>query len=168
MPLAGGAIASLFNGRKIILVFFVVDIDNAVVGEKMAMAGITAWHNAIEHINTAPNRFDNVGWGANTHKITGLIFWHIFFNVIDYIVHNVGAFANCQATDSIALKVEFGNILHIFNSQISINAALVDTEKLSLSSAGVSLNISAPEFLKADKSTAFNDLQPSNALLPIE
>ena len=62
---ADRAIAVRVNGRLVALIFQVLDVDDAVPGEQVAVAGVTAGHNAVEQVNTAVDALDDVARGAD-------------------------------------------------------------------------------------------------------
>ena len=125
---ASGTAAILVKGTGIAGVLFIAQVHFAVPGKQIAVTGITAGHYAVKEVNTHVNRLKNIAGSTDTHQVSGLVFGHVRLNRIDYAVHLLRLLAHSQTTDSITLKVKLGNGVHMFDSQVLVNAALIDAE----------------------------------------
>ena len=74
--LARGARALGINGTRIVAKPLVANIDRAVIGKKVAVASVTRWHHAVEHIHAPRNGLDKVGGCTHPHQVAGSLRWH--------------------------------------------------------------------------------------------
>ncbi len=71
--IADMCINASIDGRKIVLPFFIIDIDNSLRSEQHGIAAIAGRHYAIEHINAQRNTFQYVPGRTHAHEVTGLV-----------------------------------------------------------------------------------------------
>ena len=95
----------------------------------MCVSGIACRHDAIEKIDAAVHRLQNVFRGADAHEIPRLVLRHIRLDALDDAVHSLRRLADRQSADGITVEIQLGNILHMGDAQIVEGAALVDAEK---------------------------------------
>ena len=93
------------------------------------MARISARHYAVEEVNSAVYALDNVHRGAYAHKVTRLVCGRERFDRLDNVIHNLCRLADRKTADCVAVKVKFCNLLHVFDSDVIICAALIDSEQ---------------------------------------
>ena len=76
MAAAGRAATALLYGRAVPFIFGVIYIDYTFHCEKMTVACVAAWHNAVKQIHAAINRFDYVAGRADAHEVARLVLGH--------------------------------------------------------------------------------------------
>src|SRR5215217_7983415 len=84
----GFAIQPTIDWRKIILPFFIVDINNAFGSKKHGVAAIAGRHNAIKHIHTQAYTFQYIPGGAHTHEVAGAGDRKGFATQLTYFIHH--------------------------------------------------------------------------------
>ena len=62
-------------------------LDNATAGEEVPIAGIAGWHNAVKHIDTAPDAFEQVSRCAYPHQIARRLGRQFTREVIQHAQH---------------------------------------------------------------------------------
>ena len=129
IPPAHGTITSGVNGAVISNIFFVLDIDDPVPSEEMAMPAVARRHNAVEKIYTACNALNDVAGRTDTHQITWPVLGHILFDDFDGIVHLLVCFSNSKATDGLTGQIKLCDLFHMLHAQIGKDGTLVDTKK---------------------------------------
>ena len=93
------------------------------------MACIAARHHAVEQINAAVHRFQNICRRAHTHQVADLILRHMLFNRFNHFIHDLCRLADRKAANSITIEPQFRNLLHVVHAQVDVCAALVDAEQ---------------------------------------
>ena len=93
------------------------------------MTSVSAWHHAVEHIDSTSNSFNNIRGSSYAHEITRLIYRHKWLNNVNYTVHFLSRLTYSQSADSIAVKVKLSDILHVLYAEVVIGGTLIDTEK---------------------------------------
>ena len=129
VALADRAVAFRVDWGIVQLIFCVVDVDDALPGEQVAVARIAAGHDAVEQVDAAVDRLDNVDRCANPHQVARLVLGHIGFNLLDDVVHHRRRLAHRQTADGVAVAVDLRNLLHVLDAQIVKGGALVDAEQ---------------------------------------
>ena len=126
---ASGALTIGVDGSVVLGKSLVEKIDLALPCEEIAVACVTAGHYAIEEINASADSLDDIEGGADAHEVSCLILGHIGLYRVDNAVHILGRLADCKTADGVAVEVEGSYLLHIFDAEILIGSALVDSEK---------------------------------------
>ena len=126
---ADRAVTVLVNGALVPLIFQILDVDDAVPGKQMAVAGIPAGHHTVKQVDAAVDRLDDVAGGAHAHQIPDLVLRGMFLHRADDLIHHIGRFSHSQASQRVAVQVVFRNLLHVLHTKIQIGAALVDAEQ---------------------------------------
>ena len=109
--------------------FGVADVDRALVGESLPVAARPRWQNAIEHINAALDRADQIVGLADTHQITRLVGGELIGCIIKATQHRLLPFANGQSAHSIAVKADVDQRISRALAQFFIERALLDAEQ---------------------------------------
>ena len=122
------------------------------------MARVAAGHHAIEKVNTAVHRFQNVKGGTDTHQVTRLILWHMGLYRIDNTVHLLGFLTHGKAADRIAVKIKRGDLFHVIDTQILINTTLIDAKQHLLLVYGIRQCVQAFHFRLAAHQPAVGTL----------
>ena len=115
---AGVVIAAFLNWRKIILVTRVTQLQRPGFGKEIGVACIARWHYAIEHINTAQYRFNNIFRLANTHQIARLVRRHMRQSVFQSSVAQFRRLTDCKPAHGIAGKM--------FNSGVRVDEVRIE------------------------------------------
>ncbi len=84
--------------------FGIAQVDLAETGEGLAMAAGSRRQHAVEHVDAARHRFENVLRRADTHEIARVIGGEMRNGVLDGLQHQLLAFADRQSTDGIAFE----------------------------------------------------------------
>lgn len=64
---------------------------------------ISAWHNAVKHVDSSINSFNDIRWSTNTHEITWFVHRHERFYLLYNVIHYICRFAYCETTNSISV-----------------------------------------------------------------
>lgn len=121
--------ATLFHGAKIIGVATGLDGNGAVAGKGGAVAGMARRHDAVEHIDSAGNAFDDLNPVADAHQVTGMGSGDVGDGEIDSAHHFGFRFTDADATDGITIEADFRKPLCAAFAQIGIDAALNDSKE---------------------------------------
>src|SRR5437868_10049247 len=105
IPLANHTTAVGIDGSPVILISSMLDDDVTVPREEPAVARMASRHDAIEHIDTKRDRFEEVRRRTHAHQIPGLFVWQMRLNLIDDLVHQGLRLSNSQSADRIARKI---------------------------------------------------------------
>ena len=62
------------DGREVVRPFGVAEIDNALPGEDLSVAAVARRHDAVEHIDTAFDAFENVHRRTHAHQVARAVF----------------------------------------------------------------------------------------------
>ena len=130
--LAGVAGAGWIDGGFVGGVGRFLDIDLAKCGEECAVAGVAGGHDAIEHIDTPCDVFDEILGGANTHEVAGFVGGHEGNRPLHRIVHRLIGLADAQSANCKAVKVQCGELFGRLLAKGGVGAALDDGENVLL------------------------------------
>ena len=72
-------------------------------GEEEPVASVAGGHDAVEHVDTSLNGFEDVGRGADAHEVTGLVFGKDAVDEFNHLVHHIGGLTHGEAADGVAL-----------------------------------------------------------------
>ena len=103
-------------------------IHCAVARKCLCRATGARWHNAIEHINAAFNRAQNIQRCAHTHQVSWLVRRQQWRCCGNHIKHNLLGFAHRQAAHRIAIKSDICQLLCRFLAQVWEIRPLNNTE----------------------------------------
>ena len=138
---AGRTLATLLNGTGIQLIFGVEQIQFSKVGVHVAMASVPAWIYAVKEIHAPGNTLQNISRCSHTHQVCGLVCRKIGNHTVQDPVHLLMALSHGQSSHRIAVKVHFGDLFCVGNTDIIIHCALVNAEQHLLGIDGVLLRI---------------------------
>jgi hypothetical protein len=114
------------GGVKLELLVF--NVDGAVVGEGLAVAGAAGRVDAVEHVDALADHFEKLGGGAEAHGVAGLILGEERFGILNGGEHFFLGFADRDATDGVAVEIEIDEGARRFFAEIGVDAALDDAE----------------------------------------
>src|SRR5512132_1251831 len=84
----------------------IADVEWTVGGERLPRASRSRRKHAIEHVNSAPNCFDDVVGLADAHQVTRLVLGKLAGSIIEASAHCVVPLAHRQSTDRIAIETD--------------------------------------------------------------
>src|SRR5262249_51794660 len=105
-------------------------VELAETREGEAGAARTGRHHAIEHIDAARDRADDILGTADAHQIARVIGGQEIRREIQHAKHLLLALADREAADRIAVEADTGQSLRGFLAEIAIDAALHDAEEM--------------------------------------
>src|SRR5574343_272230 len=111
------------------LVAGVLDLDIAEAGEQVAVAGVAGRHHAVEHVDAALDREDQVFRRADAHQVARLVGRHAGRDVVEDARHVLLRFADRQAANGHAVETDVVEASQRFVAQVFIHAALDDAEQ---------------------------------------
>ena len=98
------------------------------MSKKMTVPCIAARHYAVKKVNASAYTFDYIAGRAYTHKIPRFLRRHIRLNSRNDTIHIFLGFADGKPAYGISVKIQIGNLFHIFYAQIIKSAPLIDSE----------------------------------------
>jgi hypothetical protein len=107
----------------------VLDVELASRSECLAVAAVARRQNAIEHVDAARYRFNQVFGSAYAHQIARFISRHAWRNVFDDVEHHRFFFADAQAANGVTVEADLYGSLKTLAPQIEMRAALNDSEE---------------------------------------
>lgn len=107
---------------------FVFNVDGAVVGEGLSVAGAAGGVDAVEHVDALADHFEELGGRAEAHCVAGLVLGEEGFGILNGGEHFLLGFADGDATDGVAVEIEVDEGACGFFTEVGIDAALDDTE----------------------------------------
>lgn len=107
----------------------VLDVERTVPGPGLAMAAGAGRQDAIEHVNAARDRFEDVERLANAHQITRPVCGQKRGCAVQRGAHGVKALADRKAADRIAVKADLLQPLGAFAAQVGESGALDNAEQ---------------------------------------
>src|SRR5207248_11063226 len=114
--------------RWVVGIFGVAQIDPAEAREGLTMAAGTRRHDAIEHVDAARRRFENVLGRADPHEIARPAVWQVGQRMLDRLEHELLAFAHRKSADRIALEADPDELLSRLAPEAAIDPALHDAK----------------------------------------
>ena len=103
-----------------------VHLAKARIGE--AMAPGPGGHDAVEHVDPATYRLQQIVRGADAHKIARLLAGQMGLHRLDHVEHDILRLAHRQPADGVAGKVHGGQGLGALHPQPMHRPALHDAE----------------------------------------
>ena len=127
---AGASRATAFRveGRRVIGMASVAQIERTLAGEGLRGAAGAGRQHAIEHVDAAPDRADQIARLADPHQITWTVLRQDRRGRIDHREGGVLAFADRQPADRVAVEADLDEPRRRALPQTGVNAALDDTE----------------------------------------
>src|SRR5258705_8225862 len=127
---AGSTVAVAVEGPRIGAELSALDVEPAVAGEDRAIPAHTGGSDAIDQVDAAPNRLDEVFGEAHPHQVAGVRFRERLVHDLEHLVHRVLFLADGQTSDS-----EPGPVVHLANrrrgfaAEVRVDASLHDGKK---------------------------------------
>src|SRR6266403_4315784 len=135
---ADAAGAMRVDGPLVLRVARVFDEHAAFAGVEAGMARGTRGENAVHHVDAPSDVGGDLFGAADAHEITGTIFWEERGDFGGHFAGRLVRFADGEAADRIARKIEFEKLARAFAAQVRKSCAL-DNSKLPLRQAAVAL-----------------------------
>src|SRR5690606_16766026 len=126
---AGMAAAALLDRARVLLVLRVADADGAGRSEVVAVARVAGRHDAIEHVDAARDRLDQVLGPADAHQVAWALARQLRHGVLEHGVALGLRLAHGQATDRVAVEADLLQPLGRTRAQVAVHPALDDAEQ---------------------------------------
>ena len=127
--IARGRAVGLFVERAHILgMAGIADIDLAAAREGQTMTAGTRRHHAVEHVDAARHRFQNIVRRADAHQVTRLFGGQHRQGDIEHAQHDILRLTDGKAADGITLEIKLLQPFGRADTQIRLITALYDTE----------------------------------------
>ena len=107
----------------------VPDVEPPTAGKDLAIARVACRHYAVEHIDTARDRLDQIDRGSYSHQVARPVGWHERRGEFDRIIHQGLLLPDAQSTDSIPLEPNCDKLFKTLTAQVIVNAALYDPKQ---------------------------------------
>ena len=127
---ASVAITTLLNRTQVALVDGIAQLQRAEAGEKVSIARVARWHDAIKHINATAHAFDNILRLTDAHQVTRLGHGQMRQGVLQRRIAHFQRLADRQTANGITGQVKRDQPLRRLAPQIGIDAALHDAKKM--------------------------------------
>ena len=114
------------DGAEIVGPFGVAEIDNALPGEDLAVAPVAGRHDAVEHVDTAFDAFEDVHRRSHAHEVARAVLGKNLVDHLDHFVHFLCRFAHGQSADGVTFGIFLGHKARALAPQIGINTTLHD------------------------------------------
>ena len=95
----------------------------------MSVSSVSGRINAIKEIHAALNSLQYIGGSSNSHQIGRFLFREERYNLLDNMIHLLMGLTDCQATDSIAVQIQFTDPFSMFDADIIKNRTLIDSKQ---------------------------------------
>ena len=99
-----------------------------MAGEHLPVPACAGRHHAIEHVDPAAHRLDDIVRRADAHEIARLRLRQVRFDRFDHAQHDILRFADRQPADRVALQVERRERRRALDPKRLDRAALHDAE----------------------------------------
>ena len=106
----------------------VSQVSGACFCESKGVSAIPRGQDTIEHIDACTNGNDDVGGCADAHQVSGFVGWQKPGGACGYVEEVVIAFADAEAANGVAVKIEFDKFRCALLAQGWVYAALNDAE----------------------------------------
>src|SRR4249919_1049058 len=126
---AGVATAPFLDRTQVRPVLCVADADDARPGEEVPVARVARRHHAVEHVDTARHRLDQVLRPPDAHQVTGAIDRQLWTGMFEHRVSFGLGFTDGQATDRVAVEPDRLEALERLRAQRMMHATLDDAEQ---------------------------------------
>ena len=126
---AGVAGAALFDRAGVLVMNRIADIHHTGAREQVGVARMAGRHDAVEHIDAAPYRFDDVLRPSHTHEIARLEQRHVGQQPIEHEIALRLALSDREAPDCETCEADLLEGCQRRQSQMRMDAALHDAEQ---------------------------------------
>ena len=107
----------------------VAQVDRPEARKDAPVAAIARRHHAVEHVDTARDRLEQVVGGADAHQIARLVARQRRRDRLDHRQHHLLRLANREAANRVTGKANVNERARVFEPQSGIIAALHDAEQ---------------------------------------
>src|SRR3954447_15191686 len=125
---AGITLAASFWGLGVFGVPGVLDDDDAVGREELAVAGVAGREHTIEHVDAARDALYEVVRHPGPHQIARAIRGQLRSGVGDDVVHDVDGFTDAEAANRVRLESDLDRGLDAFGAERGVGATLDNSE----------------------------------------
>ena len=109
--------------------FGVADIDRAVPGKSLPVAAAASRQHAIEHVDAALNRPNQIVGFAHTHQVSRPVSWKHVGCIIKATKHRLLPLTHGKAAHGIAIKTDIDQGIRTFLAQLFIERPLLDSKQ---------------------------------------
>ena len=106
----------------------VLDIDAPLAREQLTVPGIAGRQHAVEQVDAARRRFDQILRRAGSHQISRPVVGKKPRRVRDDVVHHIHRLADAQPADGISVEADRDGGARAFFAQLRVDTALHDPE----------------------------------------
>ena len=125
---ANRAVAGFVDGPRIAHMAGVAHVQRPVAQEGQGRAPAARRHNAVEHVDSAPDGADDIGRFPDAHQIARLCERQGGHGEIERAEHQVLSLAHGKTSDRYSVERHGGKNPGGFQTQILVNPALIDSE----------------------------------------
>ena len=119
----------LVDGAHIPFEAVVLQIDPSLAGKEMPVPRVPGGKHAVEHVDPAHHTVHDIGRRPHAHQIARLVLRHMLGQNVEDRIHLLRALPYGQTADGVAGQIQFRDPLHVFDAEIGISPALIDTEQ---------------------------------------
>ena len=105
------------------------EIDGAEAREGHAVAAVAGRHHAVEHVDAARDRFQQIMRRADAHQIARAVRRQRRRRLLDDFEHDVLRLADRQPADGVAVEADIDQLARALLAQADVVAALHDAEQ---------------------------------------
>ena len=138
---AGRTAAVLLDRPQIFLILRIEQVQMAAVRIDMAVTPVSRRIHAVEEIHAALHAFQYVGRSTNSHEIRRFVAGQVRHDRIQHAVHLLVGLPHGQAAHSVAVQVQLGDLLRVFNADILENGPLIKSSCCGLIVSGRALSL---------------------------
>ncbi len=106
----------------------IADINPAATGEGKPVTTGTGRHHAVEHVDAARHRFQNIVRRTDAHQVTRLFGGQHRQRDVEHAQHHILRLADRKTADSVTLEIKLPQPFGGANAQIRLVAALHNAE----------------------------------------
>ena len=123
-------VASVWVHRtEVHLPFLVAHVHRTIIGEEHRIAAVAGWHDAVEHIHTTLDGFQDILRSTHTHQVARLVLWQNLVHHLNHLIHHLGRFSHGKTADGISVCTLVGDELGCLAAQFREGAALNDRKE---------------------------------------
>ena len=136
---AGVALAAFLDRGGVLGERGVFEIEGSAGGEGGAVAGEAGGENAVEHIHTAGDHFEDLRRGAEAHGVARVGFRQEGNGILDGGEHLGFGFADTDTADGVSVESNLHQRAGAFFAEVGVGGALDDSknERASLGGLGI-------------------------------
>src|ERR1700692_521387 len=101
---AGIATATRLDRIGVLLVYCIADIEHTRPREQMRIPSVPRGHHAIEHVDAAPDRFEDVLRSAHAHEVARFVRRHMRHQALEHPGTLLHGLADREAADGETLE----------------------------------------------------------------